>query len=547
MALREGEEVDFRSLETLRRELERKNAQLEAQTRWLTEIQNLSQALRRKLKLEELLDKVAQAVQRSLGFRRVLISLYDGDHRMFIRKAQAGLSQEVFQRFKEQRVPEDYFFQFFQDEHKISNSYFINNQEGAAAESDLKMEGQSAQRTSRYPDGYLFTPLARDDGKLLGVMSVDGPLDGQEPDAQTIALLELFAIQAAQALQNLTLPEPSRDPAKGLDILYEISREIGRFLDFDLLLERIVEVVKAHLECQHCAILLWDEERKAWTEGAPKSNSHALLAKAAEAEGLIQQVVEKGRPAFSAELGRHQEGQKSFETNGVTALLPLKVQEKIIGLLVMMNEGDTAFGDRDALFWDALSDQVSMALGNAQVYQNAKQHSITDGLTKLFNHRHFQERLRDEESRSHRHHRSFSVIMLDIDFFKHYNDVCGHPTGDKVLRIIAQLIKAEIRDIDILARYGGEEFAIILTETDKMGAWKVAERIRKKIGDYKFPHGQLQPQKRLTVSIGVASYPEDADNGKDLVERADEALYTAKKSGRDQVFVVGQSDEVWWG
>ena len=137
--------------------------------------------------------------------------------------------------------------------------------------------------------------------------------------------------------------------------------------------------------------------------------------------------------------------------------------------------------------------------------------------------------------------------MLDIDFFKHYNDVCGHPTGDKILRIIAQLIKAEIRDIDILARYGGEEFAIILTETDKMGAWKVAERIRKKIGDYKFPHGQLQPQKRLTVSIGVASYPEDADNGKDLVERADEALYTAKKSGRNQVFVVGQSDEVWWG
>ncbi|KPL19844.1 MAG: hypothetical protein AMJ92_01380 [candidate division Zixibacteria bacterium SM23_81] len=547
MAQREGEKVDFRSLDTLRQELERKNAQLEAQTRWLSEIQNLSQVLGRQLELEDLLDQVAQAVQRSLGFRRVLISLYDRDHHMFIRKAQAGLSQEVFQRFKGQRVPEDYFFQFFQDEHKISNSYFINNQQGTAPKSDLKMEGQSAHRTSRYPDGTLFTPLVRTDGKLLGVMSVDGPLDGQGPDAQTIALLELFAIQATQALQNLTLPEPPRVPAKGLNILCEISREIGSFLEFDLLLERIVEVVKARLKCRQCAILLWDEEREEWTEGAPKGDSRVLLAKLAEAEGLIQQVVEKGRPVISAELSLHHKEEESSQKGGFTALLPLKVQEKLIGLLMLMSQGDTAFGDYDELFWGALSDQVSMALGNARAYQNAKQHSITDGLTKLFNHRHFQERLRDEESRSHRHHRSFSVIMLDIDFFKHYNDVCGHPTGDKILRIIAQLIKAEIRDIDILARYGGEEFAIILTETNKMGAWKVAERIRKKIGDYKFPHGQLQPQKRLTVSIGVASYPEDADNGKDLVERADEALYTAKKSGRNQVFVVGQNDEVWWG
>jgi diguanylate cyclase (GGDEF)-like protein len=214
---------------------------------------------------------------------------------------------------------------------------------------------------------------------------------------------------------------------------------------------------------------------------------------------------------------------------------------------VIVGQQEMVFGDKDELFWNSLSDQMATAIGNAQLYQNAKYYSITDGLTGLYNHRHFQERLQAEEKRSRRHDHPFSVIMLDIDHFKNYNDVCGHPTGDKALTIISQLIRAEVRDIDILARYGGEEFAIILTETDKAGAWKVAERIRLRIAEHKFPHAHVQPQKRLTVSVGVASFPEDADKRKDLVERADEALYMAKKMGRDQVFIAGQSEGAWRG
>lgn len=545
--VKEKKAVGQRPLETLLRELEKKNSQLEAQARQLSEILKISEILRLDLKLDDLLDKVAKAVQRSLGFRRVLISLYDRDQHVFIRKAQAGLSDQAFRRAREQQVPEKHFFQLFQDKFKVSNSFFISHQEANDTEYDVRVNDGCTQEGGWHPDDCLLIPLSSAEGELLGVMSVDGPYDGRVPGVQTIGILELFANQAAQNVLNIMLYKRVRSRAKALETLNRICRQIGAQLEFNLLLERMVEIIKNHLKCQHCAVLLWDEGRKKWAVRAPKGDSPSLMAELAKMDHILQQVAQRGKPVISDQKEARHGQENILKSPRFTAFLPLKIQNKLIGLLVIVNYQETACEGQDELFWNSLSDQMATAIGNAQLYQNAKQHSITDGLTGLFNHRYFQQRLRSEESRSHRHHRPFSVIMLDIDHFKHYNDVCGHPTGDKALNIIAQLIKAEVRDIDILARYGGEEFAIVLSETDKTSAWKVAERIRKKIEDYKFPHGQVQPQKRLTVSIGVASYPEDADNRKDVVERADEALYMAKKAGRNQVFVSGQSEEVWSG
>jgi diguanylate cyclase (GGDEF)-like protein len=543
--LKEKKAIDNRSLEVLRRELERRNAQTEVQNRQLTEILKINEVLHLDLELDDLLDKVAKAVQRSLGFQRVLISLYDRDRHVFIRKAQAGLSEEVFRRAREQQVPEKSFFQFFQEKYKISNSFFISHQETTNTDYGVKMDGGHDPGGGWHSDDYLLIPLTSADSCLLGVMSVDGPYDGQVPDVQIIGILELFANQAAQAVLNLMLYKGARARAEALETLSEISKQIGAQLEFDLLLEKMVEIIKAHLNCQHCTVLLWDEQQEKWKVGAPKDNARSLMVEMAKVDHIIQQAARKGKPVISDQLETDHGRETFFESPRFSAFLPLKVKDKLIGLLVIVGHQEAVLADQDELFWNSLSDQMAMAIGNAQRYQNAKQHSITDGLTGLFNHRHFQECLRAEESRSHRHRRPFSVIMLDIDNFKHYNDICGHPTGDKALKVVAQLLSAEVRDIDILARYGGEEFVIILTETDKMGAWKVAERIRKRIEDYKFPHGQIQPQKRLTVSIGVAGYPQDADRRKDLVERADEALYRAKKLGRNQVFIAGQSEEAW--
>ncbi|MBI4950140.1 MAG: diguanylate cyclase [Deltaproteobacteria bacterium] len=161
--------------------------------------------------------------------------------------------------------------------------------------------------------------------------------------------------------------------------------------------------------------------------------------------------------------------------------------------------------------------------------------SITDGLTGAYNHRHFAERLEDELKRSARYGKRLSLIMSDIDHFKSYNDLNGHPAGDAVLAGVAESLKEGIRGQDLLARYGGEEFSIILPETGKEEACLMAERIRARVREKVFPNESDQPEGALTMSFGVASCPEDAATAEDLLKKADDALYRAKEAGRDRV------------
>jgi diguanylate cyclase (GGDEF)-like protein len=126
-------------------------------------------------------------------------------------------------------------------------------------------------------------------------------------------------------------------------------------------------------------------------------------------------------------------------------------------------------------------------------------------------------------------------LILDVDFFKNYNDALGHPAGDEVLRQLSTLLKSSVRDNDIVARYGGEEFAVILPATDIEGATKLAERIRIKVEKHRFPNEEIQPGGVLTISIGIAVYPDNATNMEDAIVAADRALYFAKTSGRNRV------------
>lgn len=160
--------------------------------------------------------------------------------------------------------------------------------------------------------------------------------------------------------------------------------------------------------------------------------------------------------------------------------------------------------------------------------------ATTDGLTELYNHRYFQEQMRMQIANSKRYETEFSLIILDIDFFKHFNDTFGHQAGDAVLRQVAQTLKRNVRATDIVCRYGGEEMSIILPNTEKDVAYSTAEKICKRVSDNKF---RLIGDKEVTVtiSLGVATYPYDGDNASELIEAADKRLYNAKNNGRNQV------------
>jgi diguanylate cyclase (GGDEF)-like protein len=163
--------------------------------------------------------------------------------------------------------------------------------------------------------------------------------------------------------------------------------------------------------------------------------------------------------------------------------------------------------------------------------------AITDGLTGLYNHRYFHERLALEVERSLRTGLPVTLMMIDVDWFKGYNDTFGHPAGDEVLRLVGRLLSEERRVNDLVARYGGEEFAILLVDVDHAAGGRLAERIRERIVRYPFPNGGRQPGGALTVSIGVADCPGNARSAHALLEAADAALYAGKQAGRNRVAV----------
>jgi two-component system cell cycle response regulator len=179
---------------------------------------------------------------------------------------------------------------------------------------------------------------------------------------------------------------------------------------------------------------------------------------------------------------------------------------------------------------------LDLRIQKAIEHVQTKRLANTDGLTGLFNYRSFQERLEQEINRAQRYHRPLSLIMIDIDYFKTYNDMWGHLQGDRVLSAVAQLLRQTSRASDIVARYGGEEFVLILPETDASKAETLGHRLREQVENRTFPGELKLPHKTLTISVGLASYS-PPDSKEDLIQKADTALYQAKRSGRNRVII----------
>ncbi|MFQ5843260.1 MAG: GGDEF domain-containing protein [Thermodesulfobacteriota bacterium] len=174
------------------------------------------------------------------------------------------------------------------------------------------------------------------------------------------------------------------------------------------------------------------------------------------------------------------------------------------------------------------------------VMEKLEEVSITDDLTQIYNHRYLISRLHYEFERAKRYGLCISLIMLDIDHFKVYNDNNGHLAGDGALKKVARLISGAIRETDIVGRYGGEEFAIILLHADLTQVEDVAERIRSTIEEAPFPNEELQPMGKITVSMGGSCLSDGMETLEDLIRSADEALYRAKGNGRNQTAIGGR-------
>lgn len=174
-------------------------------------------------------------------------------------------------------------------------------------------------------------------------------------------------------------------------------------------------------------------------------------------------------------------------------------------------------------------------------YEQVSVMASTDEVTGLYNHRYFQEqlhRLMNDELTSDM---PISIIFIDIDYFKKYNDTFGHPAGDKLLKDLAIILKESFRSTDIVARYGGEEFVVIACDADEKAAFRISERVRNRVESHPFFGAEKQPMGRLTISCGIATYPIHSRDKEELIEFADKALYQAKSFGKNRVCIFGES------
>ena len=261
-------------------------------------------------------------------------------------------------------------------------------------------------------------------------------------------------------------------------------------------------------------------------------------------EGAVGLVAERSTPVM---IPADVPGGPRFSRNEprfpVAVAVPIYSHDKIRGVLALYrNDPRQHFTDQELEMVTFLAEQGGTAIENVLLHEEAQRLSITDGLTGIWNRRYFQMQFRQVLAVATRFERPFSVLMLDLDHFKRVNDTFGHRRGDAVLVDFAQRVTTMVREVDTFARYGGEEFACLLSETDIQGATTTAEKIRESIRREPFGADNGTPL-HMTVSIGIASYPEHGESFVSLIESADKALYRAKQTGRNRVCVAERGNE----
>ncbi|MDD4979677.1 MAG: GGDEF domain-containing protein [Candidatus Omnitrophica bacterium] len=252
------------------------------------------------------------------------------------------------------------------------------------------------------------------------------------------------------------------------------------------------------------------------------------ISKTLDADKVFACFKEKVREYVTVNDCKFLKGNQDLSVYKDCLTFPLSISGELIGHLVVEGLKEE---ERDKFY--ILSQQFLLGIKRAILYQDVQELAIIDSLTKVFNRRYYLERFKEELERSQKFNYRFCCLMIDIDYFKEYNDRYGHIVGDTILRELSKIIQQNIRQIDLMGRYGGEEFSVILSQTDKEAAGFAAERIRQAIEEKRIK--AYDEELKVTVSIGISVFPGDGKDMKTLIDKADTALYRAKEGGRNKV------------
>ncbi len=346
--------------------------------------------------------------------------------------------------------------------------------------------------------------------------------------------------------RNPGTPRTGRSPGE-VTVFHELGKALTSSLELEQVLRTIMEKIDEFLRPDTWSMLLVDEaKQELYFELAIGGGAQALKeVRIKMGQGIAGWVAQHGQAVIVPDVSKDtrffsQVDEKTkTETRSIVAV-PVRFRDHCLGVIELVNcVGPEGFDDRSLALLEALSDFAAIAIENARHVKRIHELTITDDCTNLYNARHLHFILETEIYRSQRYGYEFSLIFIDLDYFKKVNDSHGHLMGSKLLAEIGQMLKNNCRLIDFAFRYGGDEFVILLPQTSKESACTVARRLHRMIRETTWLTGEgLSVQ--ITPSVGVASFPTDSRTKVQLLQLADEAMYQVKNTNRDGVAAAGQ-------
>jgi diguanylate cyclase (GGDEF)-like protein len=387
----------------------------------------------------------------------------------------------------------------------------------------------------------LAVPIISEGRELLGALVIDSQ-DKQAFKDEHKDILRRFSHLAAALITNVRMRMYQERAAKNFRIFYEASQQFIPALHLDQVFDVLMVMIEQISVCTRIIAVTINEQDATCTVTKIRGTSPDLQVgyKFETNTGIYSYAFQKGKIVnisdFQRFLGKYYRfAPDEAVSEAVRSLIIIPMindKERVSAVMsVESDQPDQFAGEMETILFTLVSN-AAVALNRARLYHQMELLAITDGLTQLINHKHFQVMLEKEIERAKRYKRPLSLLIMDIDHFKNFNDTYGHPVGDLVLKQIAQSIREKLRVNDSAARYGGEEFAVIIPENDERGALMTAERIRQTIEQKIIMSGN--DQLRVTISIGCASFPNHAATQSELIERADKALYYSKRTGRNR-------------
>ncbi len=421
--------------------------------------------------------------------------------------------------------------------------YVIRNRQPLLIRGDLR--GALAQRdvdmivVGWEPQGWLGVPLMVQD-KVVGVMVVQSK-ESDCFDESHQRLLMAVGSQAAIAIQKARLLRDARRKTQQLQALHEAGKRTSALTnDADDLLRWIAEALVQSVGGDEAGFRLLQGDQLAPAGRTPGANAALVGRPMTVNEGLSGAIVRSGEPIVADDLVNDRrttaEQSAALRQQGFVSYLgvPLRLRGAVIGALAVFSKTRRHWSQSDVDMASAFGDQAVIAMENARLFKALSDQASRDSLTQVYNHGYLLQRLHSLVAEGAT---PLTMIMLDIDHFKQYNDRYGHVSGDLVLKAIVQAIQRNIHKQDVVGRWGGEEFGILLARTGTDGAAVVAERIRHTLATTPLSDASGNAVLKPTVSQGISVYPDLAASGDDLVSRADAALYRAKAGGRDCVCI----------